>query len=316
MYNSEGTLRELVARLERTLSGLSVPFEVLFVNDGSKDHSWDVICELAKEHDWVHRIDLMRNYGQHNALLCGIRAATHEIIVTMDDDLQHLPEEIPKLLDKLTEGYDVVYGTPQEQVHGLGRNLASRLIKMALRSAMGDETARDITSFRAFRTQLRDAFNNYHSPYVSIDVLLSWATTRFAAARVRHQPRLAGASNYGFRQLVSVALNLMTGFTALPLRIATLMGFAFTSLGLIALAYVLLTYLIHGTTVPGFTFLASAILVFSGAQLLVLGLIGEYLARVHFRTMDKPPYVIRLSPKGQTLAKMQEQSGLQAPDKP
>src|SRR5262249_15996707 len=149
-------------------------------NDGSRDRSWEVICQLAQEHTSVCGINLMRNYGQHNALLCGIRAAKHEVTVTIDDDLQHPPEEIPKLLNKLIEGYDVVYGTPQRDEHSLWRNLASKLTKMVMQNALGAKTARDISAFRALRTQVRNAFENYQSPFVSIDVMLTWGTSRFA----------------------------------------------------------------------------------------------------------------------------------------
>jgi undecaprenyl-phosphate 4-deoxy-4-formamido-L-arabinose transferase len=235
----------------------------------------------------------MRNYGQHNALLAGIREAKYSIIITMDDDLQNPPEEIPLLLAKLYEGYDVVYGTPAREQHGLLRVLASRVTKLVLQSVIGAETARKISSFRAFRAQVSEAFANYQSPFVSIDVLLTWGTTRFAAVPVRHDPRRIGKSNYTFRKLVTHALNMMTGFSVLPLQLASLMGFGFALFGLLMLVYVLGRYLIQGGSVPGFPFLASAIAIFSGAQLLVLGIIGEYLARMHFRMMEKPTYVIR-----------------------
>ena len=293
VYNSEGSLPELIERLEKTLRAASPGFEVVLVNDGSRDRSWDVICEIAQAHDWVRGIDLMRNYGQHNALLCGIRLAQNDIIVTVDDDLEHPPEEIPKLLDKLAEGFDVVYGTPQKQRHGLWRNLASRLAKLALQSTMGAETARKVSAFRVFRTQLRDAFAQYQGPFVSIDVLLTWATTHFVAVPVRHEPRRVGASNYTFRKLVTHALNMMTGFSTLPLQFASVIGFFFTFFGFGILAYVIVRYIIEGGSVPGFAFLASIIAIFSGAQLFALGIIGEYLARMHFRMMDRPPYIVR-----------------------
>jgi len=293
VYNSEGTLTELVARLERVLPGVSTCFEVLLVNDGSRDHSWDVIRDLAEQHDWVRGINLMRNYGQHNALLCGIRAAAYEIVVTIDDDLQHPPEEIPKLLEKLAEGYDVVYGTPQKEQHGLWRDLSSQVTKLALQTAMSAETARRASAFRAFRTQVRDSFANYQSPFISIDVLLTWGTTRFTAVTVRHDPRRVGVSDYTFRKLVVHALNMMTGFSTLPLQLASLIGFAFTLFGFGVLVYVIGRYLIEGGSVPGFPFLASVIAIFSGAQLFALGIMGEYLARMYQRTMDRPVYVVR-----------------------
>jgi undecaprenyl-phosphate 4-deoxy-4-formamido-L-arabinose transferase len=293
VFNSEGTLGELVSRLKTILSQFAAEWEIILVNDGSQDGSWQVICELATQYPWIKGIDLMRNYGQHNALLAGIREAKYSIIITMDDDLQNPPEEIPLLLAKLYEGYDVVYGTPAREQHGLLRVLASRVTKLVLQSVIGAETARKISSFRAFRAQVSEAFANYQSPFVSIDVLLTWGTTRFAAVPVRHDPRRIGKSNYTFRKLVTHALNMMTGFSVLPLQLASLMGFGFALFGLLMLVYVLGRYLIQGGSVPGFPFLASAIAIFSGAQLLVLGIIGEYLARMHFRMMEKPTYVIR-----------------------
>jgi glycosyltransferase involved in cell wall biosynthesis len=186
---------------------------------------------LAGEDDRVRGIRLSRNYGQHSALLCGIRAAKHEIVLTMDDDLQHPVSEIATMLAALTPEFDVVYGAPLEEQHGFLRDLASRLTKMALTSAMGAETARNVSAFRAFRTRLREGFQDYRSPWVSIDVLLTWATSRFAAIKVRHAQRAAGISGYTPRKLIRHALNLMTGFSTLPLQIASFVGFGFVLFG-------------------------------------------------------------------------------------
>jgi len=298
VYNSQNSLVELVERLEAVLSDLAHRFEIILVNDGSSDGSWQVVTRLARRYSWVRGLDLMRNYGQHNALLAGIRQAKYEVIVTMDDDLQNPPEEVPKLVARLDEGFDVVYGTPQREQHGLLRNLASQVTKLALQSAMGAETARSVSAFRAFRTQMRDAFADYKSPFVSIDVLLTWGTTRFVAMPVRHDPRLVGVSHYTVRKLMTHALNMMTGFSTVPLQFASLIGFGFTLLGLGVLLYVIGRYLIEGGSVPGFPFLASVIAIFSGAQLFALGIIGEYLARMHFRTMERPTYAVRESRLG------------------
>jgi glycosyltransferase involved in cell wall biosynthesis len=293
VYNSEHSLGELAGRLGSVLESQQAGYELILVNDGSRDRSWETICDLASRYRWISGVNLMRNFGQHNALLCGIRLARFDVIVTMDDDLQNPPEEIPQLLEKLDEGFDVVYGTPDREEHGLWRDVASRVTKLALESAMGAETARKVSAFRAFRTALRDAFESYRGPFVSIDVLLSWATTRFTAVRVRHEPRLIGVSNYTLRKLVRHAMNMMTGFSVLPLQLASLTGFAFTLFGVAVLAFVIGRYLIYGGVVPGFAFLASVVAIFSGAQLFALGIIGEYLARMHFRMMDRPPYAVR-----------------------
>jgi glycosyltransferase involved in cell wall biosynthesis len=291
VFNSETTLKILVQTIDSTL--FDIEKELILVNDGSRDRSWDVICDLSSEYQWVRGINLMRNYGQHNALLCGIRAAQNEIIVTLDDDLQNPPEEVPKLLSKLSEGYDVVYGTPLKESHGLMRDLASRITKIALQSAMGAETARNVSAFRVFRTKLRDAFDRYSGPYVSIDVLLTWSTQRFFAIPVVNRPRSGGVSGYTTRKLITHAMNMLTGFSTLPLQIGSLLGFVLTVFGVAILAEVTIHYLLYGGVVPGFSFLASIISIFSGAQLFALGIFGEYLARVHTRTMDKPPYAVQ-----------------------
>jgi glycosyltransferase involved in cell wall biosynthesis len=293
VYNSADSLDDLVVRLLAVMETLDRHYEIILVNDGSRDRSWEVIQRLSQAHASVRGINLMRNYGQHNALLCGLREAREEIVVTLDDDLQHPPEEIPRLLEELAQGFDVVYGTPMKGQHGLWRNLASTITRLALQSTMGVDNARKVSAFRVLHTNLRQAFSSYCSPFVTLDVLLAWGTTRFSAISVQHEPRLTGASNYTLRKLIQHALNMMTGFTILPLQLASLLGFSFALFGLLVLIYVVGRYLIQGGSVPGFPFLASIIAVFSGVQLFSLGIIGEYLARMHFRLMEQPTYTIR-----------------------
>jgi undecaprenyl-phosphate 4-deoxy-4-formamido-L-arabinose transferase len=183
--------------------------------------------------------------------------------------------------------------------------MASQVTKLALQSAMGADIARNVSAFRVFRTRLRNAFASYQSPFVSIDILLTWGTTRFAAVPVRHEPRQIGQSNYTFRKLVTHALNMMTGFSTVPLQMASILGFAFTLFGIGVFIYVMGRFLIQGGSVPGFPFLASVLAIFSGVQLFLLGIIGEYLARMHFRLMDRPAYTIRDLHGAQTKAALQ-----------
>ncbi|WP_439628047.1 glycosyltransferase family 2 protein [Gemmata sp.] len=293
VYNSEESLTPLVEQLAELFRGRGQAFEILLVNDGSRDRSWAVVSDLASKHPFVRGFDLMRNFGQHNALLCGVRAARYAVVVTMDDDLQHPPVEVPRLLAKLDEGHDVVYGAPQELPHGFLRNLASKITKIALQTAMGAETARRVSAFRAFRTHTREAFAHFSGSLVSLDVLLTWGTVRFTHEFVRHEPRRIGQSNYTTRKLVTHAFNMITGFSTLPLQAASVLGFALTVFGFALLAFVVVMFLVDHTAPPGFTFLASVISIFSGAQLFSLGMIGEYLGRVHFRLLDKPTYVVR-----------------------
>jgi len=290
VYRGEILIEPLVERLGIALPLFAKKYEVILVNDGSPDCSWDLIESLSKRHSWVRGIRLMRNYGQHNATLCGMRVANYEVTVTMDQDLQHPPEEIPVLLAKLEEGYDVVYGAPRKLPQGLIRNLLTANIKRMLANVMGVPSVKNISAFRAFRTELRSAFTNFQSPTLTIDVLLSWGTTRFTSVPVEIGE--AGNSNYTFRALVKTAMTILTGYSTMPLRLASWIGFAMTIFGLGVFIYVITIYFTLGS-LPGFPFLASIIALFSGAQLFALGIFGEYLARMFDRSMDRPTYVIQ-----------------------
>lgn len=290
VYNGAETVPVLIERLSRVLPGAAGKYEVILVNDGSRDNSWAVVQDLQRQYPWVIGINLMRNYGQHNATLCGVRAARYEVTVTMDDDLQHPPEEIAVLLAELENGYDVAYGAPRKLPQGFLRNWMTKTIKILLSRVMGMPTLRDFSAFRAFRTKLRNAFADFRSPSTTLDVLLSWGTTRFTSVPVNIVPS-ERRSNYSFLALVKVAILVLLGFSTAPLRMTSWIGFFMTLFGLGILIYVLVIYFIQGS-LPGFPFLASIIAIFSGAQLFTLGIFGEYLARMFDRIMDRPPYVI------------------------
>jgi len=289
IYKGEALIEPLVEQLSRTLPAFAKKYEIILVNDGSPDNSWQVIQGLTRKYKCVKGICLMRNYGQHNATLCGVRRARYEVTVTMDQDLQHPPEEIPLLLAKLEEGYDVVYGSPRKLPQGFWRNLLTASIKWILAKVIGLPSVRNVSAFRAFRTDLRDAFTNFQNPSLILDVLLSWGTTRFTSAQV-NIPQ-AERTNYNFKMLVRAAMLILIGYSTLPLRFASWLGFAMTIFGLGVFIYVLTIYFTAGS-LPGFPFLASIIALFSGAQLFGLGIFGEYLARMFDRSMDKPSYVI------------------------
>ena len=291
VYRGEETLEPLMERLAQVLPKVADSYEVVLVNDGSPDNSWEIIGRLAGQRDWVRGIALMRNYGQENATLCGIRAARYDVIVTMDDDLQHNPADLPKLLNKLEEGYDVVYGVPRTRGQPWWKTIFSAVVKRAVSSVIGLSAIREMSSYKAFRGGLKKAFVAINTPDVQIDVLLSMTTTRFATVEIEEAPRTAGESNYNFNKLIKVSLLILTNYTTIPLRFASILGFLFTILGVFVLIYVLAEYFIVGS-IPGFSFLASAITIFSGVQLFALGIIGEYLARMFERTSGKQPYIV------------------------
>jgi glycosyltransferase involved in cell wall biosynthesis len=289
IYKGEMLIEPLVIQLSKTLPAFTENYEIILINDGSPDRSWSLIQSLTDKYPCVRGIGMMRNYGQHNATLCGVRMARYEVTVTMDQDLQHRPEDIPLLLAKLEEGYDVVYGAPKKLPQGFLRNLMTASIKQILAKVIGLPSVRNVSAFRAFRTSLREAFTNFQGPSLILDVLLSWGTTRFTSVPVNIAQ--AEKTSYNFRMLVRTAMLILIGYSTLPLRFASWIGFAMTIFGLGVFIYVLVVYFTAGS-LPGFPFLASIIALFSGAQLFALGIFGEYLARMFDRSMDRPTYVI------------------------
>lgn len=297
-YRSEKTLRLVVDGIFAALSdpeatAVVSAFEVILVVDGSPDRTIDLANRLAVEHTGVRAVELRRNYGQHNALLAGIVRATHEVVVTMDDDLQHRPEEILTLLAPLAHGEaDLVYGVARVEEHGLWRSVASRAVKRSLVLA-GVPRARDVSALRAFRTELRDGFSRVEDPFISLDVLLSWTTTAISRVAVQMDQRSIGTSSYSVRGLVRHSVNMITGYSNLPLRAISWLGGFCAAIGIMLGAIVIWRFAIGDTTVAGFTTIAAMVSMFSGAQMLSLGVIGEYLGRLHTRSMGKPMYLVR-----------------------
>jgi len=297
-YGSEQTLAELVTGLHTALGDPEHPqvedYEVILVVDGSPDATYAVARRLERESPRVRALLLRRNYGQHNALLAGILRARYEVTVTMDDDLQHRPGEVHQLLTPLEDPMvDLVYGVPVKEEHGFWRSLASRSVKAGL--ALADvPNANDVSAFRAFRTQLRSGFAHAADAFVSIDVVLSWTTLGVRRVDVEMDERTVGESNYGFRRLVRHTLNMVTGYGTVPLRMVSWLGIGCFILGMGLLAFTLWGFVVGRTTVSGFTTLASMISLFSGAQMLSIGILGEYVGRLHFRSMHKPSFLVRV----------------------
>lgn len=289
-FGSTSSLEALVRRVHAALPGRE--HEILLVDDGSAAATWAAIVALAATDRTVHGIRLGRNAGQHAALLAGLRSARHPLTVTIDDDLQNPPEEIPRLLEALeSEHLDLVYGAPREVAAPAWRRAGGRAVRRWLSRLTGLDL-RHLSSFRAFRTRLREAAEAASGPRVVLDAVLQWGTGRVGHVEVRHDPRRDGRSGYGFRRLVGFALDMLTGYSTRPLRATTWIGFSSAAFGLLILIYVVGRYLLLGTSVAGFPFLASTVAILSGAQLIALGVMGEYLARIHLRSLGQPTYTI------------------------
>jgi len=291
-YKSRETLQVLVERIHGALDPLGIDYEVVLVVDGSPDDTWEITRRLAT-HERVRGLNLMRNYGQHNAILAGILNAENDLIVTMDDDLQHPPEAIPQLIRALTDDLDLVYGVAKLEEHGFWRSLASKSVKSAMAITLGVEHARKISAFRVFRSELKMPFMEVRDAFVSLDVILSWVTTRIASIEIDMDRRTESESNYNVRSLFSHALNMVTGYSTTPLKLVTMLGFATALVGFGLLVVVLVLFFTGQTEVAGFTTIASMVALFAGAQMTAIGILGEYLGRLHFRSMHRPTFVIR-----------------------
>jgi len=293
VYRSASSLNRLLSRLDATLKKTACSYEIIFVNDGSPDDSWKVIQDLVQQNPCVGGINLMRNYGQHAALAAGIRASRGKMIVTLYDDLQTPPEEIPRLIAKLKEGFDLVYGVRQQETHGILRNSCSQLGKKILAGLLGVKVATALSSYKAFHRNLREPLLSHQGPVVFLDALLCWSTTRVGIVKVDHHPRREGISGYKFGNLIQHYMNMATSFSQIPLKLASFLGLVTMIAGLSLFVLVLVVYWTKGIPVPGFTFVAASVTFFSGIQLFILGVMGEYLARMHQNLIGMPAYVVR-----------------------
>lgn len=293
VYRSSSQLHVLHERLRSAMSSSQIRYELILVEDAGGDDSWSVIQEIASQDRCVRGLRLNKNFGQHNALLCGLDRASGDVIVTIDDDLQHPPEVLPELITFLiTAEFDLVYAPPIAERQRFIRNLLSRSTKLFMQTILGADHATHVSALRVFRSSLLAVVRNQRSPNVNIDILLSWGTSNVGVKPVNFEVRHSGESGYTASKLLKHAFNLLTGYSTLPLRISSLVGLALALFGFLVLIYVVAIRLMTTDPVPGFAFLASLVAMFSGAQLVAIGLIGEYLARIYERTMERPAYLV------------------------
>jgi undecaprenyl-phosphate 4-deoxy-4-formamido-L-arabinose transferase len=298
VYGGSAALPELCRRLDATMQGAGLNHEVILVDDRGQTEAWGVISAVAAQHQRVRGLRLGRNFGQHAATICGIAHARGEWIVTMDDDLEHPPESIPALLAAGDDDHPLVYGVFQKRTHAAYRNLSSELMRRLLKRAFPDLNE-DYCSFRAIHAPLAKQLDRFglNRPY--IDGMLSWLTSSTRSVNVPHEQRQHGESTYTMRKLFSHAANIFITFSYMPLRIAT-----FGGAGLAALSFLYLLYVIYGRlsgsiTDPGYASLMSVVLFACGIQLLILGVVGEYVGRLMGATFRRPVYVVDCETRSQ-----------------
>ena len=296
VYGSESVLPELVARLKSVLDNVDTvknSYEVIFVCDLSPDNSWSVIKSLSREYSWVSGISLRINAGQHNAQMAGFAKARGKVIVTMDDDLQHSPSDIPKLLDEIAKGKDAVFARFTNRKHAAWKVAGSRFNDIVAGYLLQKPKGLYLSPFRAFKSEIRDDLLQYTGPYVYVDGLILSVTRNVSMIDVPHHERYAGdAGAYGFKKSLALWMKMATNFSIVPLRITSFFGVAIAGFGfLLALIFVIQKFTLDKMP-DGWSSLIVTILIVGGFQLLALGMVGEYLGRALLTLNSRPQYVI------------------------
>lgn len=291
VYNSELILPKLLEVTRVAMVGIS--FEIILANDGSPDNSWDVITSLSKEYPELRGICLTRNYGQDNAIMAGLNYAKGDYVVIMDDDLQHSPYDIPRLLEVCASGFDVVYADYSNgKRQAFWKNLGSYVNSKQAELLIGKPRDIYLSPFKIISRVVVDSMLQYENSYPYIDGLIFRVTKSITQIPVEHHERYASVGNYNLRKSISVFLKHTTGFSIVPLRFASVMGFIITLLGLVLAAYYIFSYF-KGDSVEGWTTLVLLQLTLGGAVLMSLGVIGEYIGRIYLVANKRPQFVVR-----------------------
>jgi len=299
-YRGAPCLPELVERLIPVMSSLGGSYEILFVDDASPDDSWKVLAELKDRHGGrtvLRAFRLIRNVGQFRALMCGLEHAKGEYVITMDDDLQNPPEEIPKLVSAIREHpeMDAVIGAFEHKEHNIFRTLGSRMIDVVNRIVSQKPKGLKTTSFRLLRRCMVEAITAHGTVNPMMGPLVVRSSGRIMNVQVKHHRRTTGTSNYGVMKLIRLSLDHILNFSTLPLKAMSVVGIASSCLSVVLAIFFFHQYLTGnvGVEVRGWTTLVLLLLFFSGLILFSLGLIGEYLIRIIHEVSRAPRYVIR-----------------------
>lgn len=294
VYGSERILPQLVERLQPALesSCSTQSFEVILVNDCSPDDAWRVICELGATRPWLKGINLRKNAGQHNAVLTGMRFSSGQFIVMMDDDLQHDPQDISKILQKLRDGYDACYSRFRSRHHAPWKLVGSAFNDTVAQYLLKKPKGLYLSPFKGIVRGIRDEAVRFTGPHVYLDGLILSSTNNIASIELDHHERPDGKSGYSLSKSISLWLKMATSFSIAPLRLASVLGLIFSGFGFLsAVALVVQRFTLNVMPV-GWSSLIVSVLILGGIQLLALGLIGEYVGRVLLHVNGRPQAVI------------------------
>lgn len=289
VYNSEKSLRELHSRLKGTLKEEQKAYEILYIDDASTDQSWNILCELKETDDSIHCFQLMRNYGQQNATMCGIHHAKGRYVITIDDDLQYKPEDIPLLINEIKKGFDVVFGTQDTKKQKIWRQLLSFLFRIYYKLTFHYQGR--VSAFRILSSDICLQLRSFESSFVYINGIINWYTTKISSLKIQHQVRSYGKSGYSLKKLLFFFLSIAGTFSIFPFRAASILGMTLTSAGFILGLFSLIQSSAEGSI--GMVSVIFMIIFLSGLILLLLGIAGEYIVRLNLNTVGKPQYCIR-----------------------
>ncbi len=295
VYRSEKILPALIERIGAALkrSGDIRSYEVVLVNDGSPDGSWQVIERLCAQYPMVKGINLRKNTGQHNAIMAGLNHAAGDVIVMMDDDLQHSPENIGELYAKVISGFDVCYTRFKERKHSLWKIWGSKINDKAAVILLDKPKDLYLSPFKAISGDVRNEIIKYSGPYAYVDGLILMVTNNIASIEVEHHERHEGKGNYSFVKGVMLWMKMATTFSIIPLRMVSFIGFMSSLIGFLSAVLLIIKKITMNVPVQGWASLIVTILLMGGVQLIALGAIGEYLGRAYININKKPQYVIK-----------------------
>ncbi|MDQ6477625.1 glycosyltransferase family 2 protein [Dyadobacter sp. LHD-138] len=293
VYNSESTIALLVDKLQQALQGIL--FEIVMINDGSQDNSERICKQLAKQFPNVRFLSLRRNYGEFNAVMCGLNWVQGEFCVMIDDDFQNPPEEILKLLETAEKGdYDVVYTHYSKKQHAAYRNLGSRLVNWFTGYSLNKPKGLYLSSFKLIRKEVVLEIIKYQGPYPYIDGLIFRITRNIGSVQVMHEKREAGVSNYTWRKLISLVLNILFCYSSLPIRLFMPIG-----VGLFGFGFVLLLFLfgqwVIGPDPKGWQVVTASLIFIGGIQCTLLSVLGEYIGKSFMAQSGQPQYVVKFN---------------------
>jgi len=280
VYNSEGIVGETVDRTIAFFEKEELAYEIILVNDGSPDNSWDIVREKAETNKHVIAINLLRNYGQHTAVLCGMRKSTGDYVVTLDDDMQNPPENMILLIEKAKEGYDLVVGRFKEKKHALYRRWGSLLVRSINMRVFNQPKDFITTSFRLIRRDVVDRICSYHTSYPYITGLALMFSGKRANVLVEHHERAVGKSNYNLFKITELMMRILFNYSAYPLRLVSLIALLIVGLSSVLGVFYFLRGLLGYSTVAGWTTVVVLLSFFNGITILILAMLGEYTVRL------------------------------------